>query len=114
MPLKIAAMIRQRRRAVQEKKIKLNEGRLAELKAEADLAKRQKVQLEEEAKYMADLQAVKDLKKQRREARLAPIKSFAGNVRKRIRENAGTKGLDTGPRADIFSPSKNPFYDNEK
>lgn len=110
MPLDIRRMISRKKQAITEKKLKLNEGRLMELKAEADQAKRVSKQLEEEKKYRAELNNVKDLKREARAARLAPVKKYVGKIRENIKKNSGSNIDFETQGAKPFSSGSNPFY----
>lgn len=112
MPLNIRKMIHNRRMKVQEKKLMLQEGRLMELKAEADKAKKVTAQLKEEKAYRDQINEAKQLRKERRAARLAPIKKFAKNVREQVGKGVGSNGLDLNTN-NPFTPARNPFSDEK-
>lgn len=113
MGLNIRGFIQAKKQQMQEKRIMLKEKRLVELNAEAERSRKESKLLKDEKKYRAQINETKQLRKERRAERLAPIKKFVGNVKEKIRDNAGSKSIATAPANNPFTTGRNPFYDDD-
>lgn len=85
----IMEMIEQRRRKVSENRAMLHERRLTRLSERAEVARADSLRLEQEKKLRADIQKKKNLRRDVRNQRLAPVKSAVGSIRKFVEKQAG-------------------------